>query len=136
MGFLDNLMKKAEELGNQKVEEINKRLAAIQKNTTSAPFELLPKTEKPKKPKPDLSIEGISKQIIKLKDSMLRNGFKEYEIICNRSCCEICKQFNGKHFKLSDFEIGVNAPPFHEKCCCSIAAYEDRAEYEKWLNSF
>ena len=66
---------------------------------------------------------------------MLKNGFKEYTVIANSSCCDICAKLNGKHFAIKDLKIGVNAPPMHEKCSCSIAAYEDSQEYEEWLNN-
>lgn len=91
--------------------------------------------EKHTPPKPDLSIEGISKQILLQRDSIRKNGFSEYEFIANRNCCEICARLNGKHFPISALKIGVNAPPMHEGCKCSIAAYEDRQAYEDWLNS-
>ena len=86
-------------------------------------------------PKPDRTIEGISKQILAQRDSLKRNGFEEYEFLANRSCCEVCGKLNGMHFRISEFEIGVTAPPMHEGCRCSIAAYSDRKEYEEWLNS-
>lgn len=91
--------------------------------------------EKHTPPKPDLSIEGISKQILLQRDSIRKNGFKEYEFIANRNCCEVCAKLDGKHFPISALKIGVNAPPMHEGCKCSIAAYEDRKAYEDWLNS-
>lgn len=75
--------------------------------------------------KPDTSTEGISKQILAQRDSIKSNGFKEYEFIANSDCCEICAALNGKHFRLSALKIGVNAPPMHEGCSCSICAYED-----------
>lgn len=95
------------------------------------------KQEKPKatRAKPDLSIEGISKQILAQRDSMIKSGFKKYEFIANRGCCDICAKLDGKHFAISKMKIGVNAPPMHEGCRCSISAYEDEAEYEAWLNS-
>lgn len=86
-------------------------------------------------PKPDRSIEGISKQILAQRDSLRRNGCKEYEVIANKNCCEVCAKLNGKHFSLSALKIGVNAPPMHEGCSCSICAYSDRAAYEAWLDS-
>ncbi len=85
-------------------------------------------------PKPDLSIEGISKQIIALRDNIHKNGCDEYEYIANRNCCNICAALNGKHFPLSELKIGVNAPPMHEGCSCSIAGYIDRSEREAWLD--
>jgi len=92
--------------------------------------------EKHTPPKLDRSIEGISEQILKQRDSFVRNGFKEYIFIANSDCCDICKQLDKKHFKVSKLEIGVNAPPMHDGCRCSIASYSDREKYEKWLNSF
>ena len=85
-------------------------------------------------PKPDLSIEGISKRILAQRDSFLKNGFKEYTFIANKDCCDICARLNGKHFAIKDFKIGVTAPPMHDKCKCSIAAYEDDSEYNAWLD--
>lgn len=85
-------------------------------------------------PKPDRSVEGISKQILAQRDSFIRNGFKHYEYIANKKCCSVCAALNGKHFPVSELKIGVNAPPMHDGCSCSIAAWEDGAEYEAWLD--
>lgn len=92
--------------------------------------------EKHAPPKPNTSIEGISKQILKQRDSFRKNGFKEYTFLANKGCCAECQQLHNKHFPVSKLQIGVNAPPMHEGCRCSIAAYSDRKEYEKWLNRF
>ena len=86
--------------------------------------------------KVDTSDEGITEQILAQRDNMRRNGFKEYEFIANTNCCEICAALNGKHFYISELKTGVNAPPMHAGCRCSIAAYEDSADYEAWLNKF
>lgn len=91
--------------------------------------------EKHSLPKPSRSVEDISGQILAARNSIIANGFKKYEFIANRNCCEVCARLNGKHFPISSFKIGVNAPPMHEGCSCSIAAYEDRQAYEDWLNS-
>jgi SPP1 gp7 family putative phage head morphogenesis protein len=79
--------------------------------------------------------DAISAQILLQRDSMRRNGFKEYEFIANRDCCAVCAALNGKHFPISKLKIGTNAPPMHEGCKCSIAAYENDDDYEAWLNS-
>lgn len=84
--------------------------------------------------KPDLSIAGISKQILAQRDSMIKNGFEQYEFIANRGCCDICAKLDGKHFAISRMKIGVNAPPMHDGCRCSIASYVNDAEYNAWLN--
>lgn len=114
-GFLDN-MNKPTTKGEKAIEKHSK----VIDNHTPA--------------KPDLSIEGISAQIIKQRDSIMRNGFKHYTFIANKDCCDICAAINGKHFPISSFEIGVNAPPMHDRCKCSIAAYEDSKDYESWLD--
>lgn len=85
-------------------------------------------------PKPDRSIEGISKQIIAQRDNIERNGFKGYTFHANRDCCNACAALNGKHFPVSKFKIGVNAPPIHDGCRCSISAYDDDSDYEAWLD--
>lgn len=86
-------------------------------------------------PKQDSSIEGLSKQTLAQLSSIRRNKFKEYEFIASRNCCETCAKLDGKHFQITELKIGENAPPIHENCCCSIAAYEDDQEYEEWLES-
>ena len=86
--------------------------------------------------KPDCSIEIVRSQILAQRDSLIRNGFKRYEFIANSDCCDVCRKLNGRHFSVSKLETGVNAPPMHEGCRCSISAYSDRQEYEDWLNSF
>lgn len=73
-------------------------------------------------------------QIEAQKQSFERNGFEEYEFISLETACGICKNLNGKHFKIKNMEIAVNAPPCHPNCRCSIAAYEDSEEYEAWLD--
>lgn len=85
-------------------------------------------------PKPDHSIEGITKQIIASKDNIIKNGFKGYTFHANSGCCKACAALNGKHFPISKFNIGVNAPPMHDGCRCSISAYNDDPDYEAWLN--
>lgn len=68
------------------------------------------------------------------KQSFERNGFKEYEFIANSDCCDICKDIDGKHFKVSKMMPGENAAPMHPHCRCSAAAYSDRKEYDEWLD--
>ena len=115
-GFLDEMNKPTE-----KGEAAIKRHEIVIENHTQ--------------PKPDRSIEGISKQILAQRDSLRRNGYTEYKVLANSDCCNICAKLHEKHFPLSALKIGVNAPPMHEGCRCSICAYMDRAEYEAWLDS-
>lgn len=68
------------------------------------------------------------------KESFKRNGFSEYIFIANAGCCDACQVLNGKHFKVEKMMPGENAPPIHPNDKCSIAAYEDDAEYNAWLD--
>lgn len=68
------------------------------------------------------------------KESMIANGFTEYTFHANSRCCDVCSALNGKHFKIKDMLSGLNAPPMHPNCRCSVSAYEDSEEYEAWLD--
>ena len=68
------------------------------------------------------------------KQSFERNGFAEYEFIALGDACPICKALDGKHFKVAKMMPGMNAPPMHPRCRCSVSAYEDSDEYEAWLD--
>lgn len=69
-------------------------------------------------------------------ESYEANGIDEYEYIaCSlKDVCPLCKEMDGKTFKLKDMEIGENAPPMHPNCHCATAPYSDRGVYEKWLD--
>lgn len=68
------------------------------------------------------------------KQSFNRNGFDMFMFIANSGCCPDCQRLNGKKFKVSKMMPGENASPLHPNCRCSVAAYEDSAEYEAWLD--
>lgn len=69
-------------------------------------------------------------------ESYEANGIDEYEYVaCGlKDVCPLCKEMDGKTFKLKDMEIGENAPPMHPNCHCALAPYSDRKVYEKWLD--
>ncbi|CBZ04418.1 phage minor capsid protein [Clostridium botulinum H04402 065] len=50
---------------------------------------------------------------------------KEYEILATLDLhtSKICRSLDGKIFKISEKEIGVNAPPFHPNCRTTIIPY-------------
>lgn len=48
--------------------------------------------------------------------------------------CPVCKELNNKVFRVDEAEIGLNAPPMHPNCYCTIAEYKDESEYENWLS--
>lgn len=54
---------------------------------------------------------------------------KQYEILVTLDLrtSRICREMDGKVFKISEKEIGVNAPPFHPNCRTTIVPYFDDA---------
>lgn len=68
------------------------------------------------------------------KQSFERNGYDQYEFIALGSACGICRELDGRHFKVKDMMPGENAPPMHPNCRCSVAAYMDDVEFEKRLD--
>ena len=81
------------------------------------------------------------------KQSFQRNGFDKYIFIINHNaskhgCCSLCEETAEKKtgfsepgvYLVKDMMPGENAPPMHPHCRCSVAAWEDDAEYEAWLD--
>ncbi len=52
----------------------------------------------------------------------------EFVATLDKRTSEICRSMDGKHFAMSDFKIGVNAPPLHPHCRSCTAPYFDNAE--------
>lgn len=55
-------------------------------------------------------------------------GVEEFEIVetLDSSTCEICGAMDGKHFPMSDYQVGVTAPPFHPWCRgCTCPYFND-----------
>jgi SPP1 gp7 family putative phage head morphogenesis protein len=52
---------------------------------------------------------------------------EQYEIIAtlDSHTSEICQDLDGKVFKMSEYEAGVTAPPFHVRCRTTTAPYFD-----------
>ena len=58
-------------------------------------------------------------------DSLKELNVEQYEIVAtlDSHTSEICQEMDGKQFRLSDFEIGATAPPFHPNCRTDIVPY-------------
>lgn len=55
-------------------------------------------------------------------------GVEKFEIVetLDSSTCEICVAMDGKHFPMSDYQVGVTAPPFHPWCRgCTCPYFND-----------
>lgn len=47
-------------------------------------------------------------------------GIKKYTFIGDG--CEICQSLNNQSFDISDAKVGINLPPMHTGCKCTIIA--------------
>ena len=62
------------------------------------------------------------------KDCFDNLGVEEYEIVAtlDLKTSDICQELDGKVFKLSEYEIGITAPPFHNYCrSCTCPHFDD-----------
>lgn len=61
------------------------------------------------------------------RDSYKELGVEQYEIVAtlDRKTSELCRGLDGKHFPLSQYEIGATAPPFHVWCRTTTVPYFD-----------
>ena len=66
-------------------------------------------------------------QSLAQKDAFKTLGVEEYEIVAtlDTKTSDICREMDGKHFKLDDFTPGATAPPFHNRCRTATAPYFD-----------
>jgi SPP1 gp7 family putative phage head morphogenesis protein len=55
-------------------------------------------------------------------------GIEQYMFIAevDERVCEECGSLDGKIFKVSEMEPGVNASPIHPSCRCSVSSYVER----------
>lgn len=62
------------------------------------------------------------------KDCFNALGVERYVVVAtlDKDTCDICGDMDGKVFKMSEYEEGLTAPPFHPWCrCCTAPWYED-----------
>lgn len=68
--------------------------------------------------------------------SMTDNGVTEYKFMVENGVnpCDECLALDGQVFKLSDMNVGKNAPPIHPNDHCCTAPYVDEAKWQRWLD--
>ncbi|MTR86661.1 hypothetical protein GMD50_16775 [Roseburia intestinalis] len=94
-------------------------------------------------------------------DCMKELDVEQFEVVetLDSHTCETCGGMDGKHFPMTEFQIGVTAPPFHPNCRgCTCPYFDDEFDsvgeraargedgktyyvpgdmtYEEWKNSF
>ncbi len=66
-------------------------------------------------------------------------GVERYQIVAafDHDTCSLCASLNGEVFKMSDYEVGLTAPPFHPWCrCCTCPWFEDMVDLgERWVRN-
>ncbi|HFC9112559.1 TPA: minor capsid protein [Enterococcus faecium] len=65
-------------------------------------------------------------QIEVQKKSYLENDVEEFEFVAEPSACDVCKPLDGKTFKVSKMEPGLNSAPIHPNCKCSTVPHVSR----------
>ncbi len=57
-------------------------------------------------------------RVLGTRDELERLGVKEFQVDLpvDAKTCEICREMNGRIFPMSEFAVGLNAPPFHPNC--------------------
>ena len=70
-------------------------------------------------------------------ESLVEAGYDEYVWIAEPTACGECKALDGKHFPVEYLEtmVGEKAPPKHPNCRCSVAAWMDREEFERFIEA-
>lgn len=68
--------------------------------------------------------------------SMTDNGVTEYKFMVENGVnpCDECLALDGQVFKLSDMNVGKNAPPVHPACHCASVPHVDEAKWQRWLD--
>lgn len=73
------------------------------------------------------------------KDCFDALGVEHYQIVASfdHDTCDVCAALDGKVFKMSDYRVGLTAPPFHPWCrCCTAPWFEDMAGLgERWTRN-
>ena len=61
------------------------------------------------------------------KEAFKELDVEEFEIVAtlDSHTSDICQEMDGKHFKMSEWEIGTTAPPFHVNCRSTTVPYFD-----------
>lgn len=64
------------------------------------------------------------------KDCFNELGVEQYIIVgtLDRSMCSLCGSLDGQICRMSDYQVGVTAPPFHPWCRCTTAPYFEDME--------
>lgn len=72
--------------------------------------------------------ESAAMSAMAQKDAFGNLGVEEFEIVetLDSKTCSVCASLDGKHFPMSDYQVGVTVPPFHPWCRgCTCPWFDD-----------
>lgn len=73
------------------------------------------------------------------KDCYKALDVERYKIVASfdKDTCSLCADMDGKVFKMSEYQVGLTAPPFHPWCrCCTCPYYADMEGIgERWTRN-
>lgn len=73
------------------------------------------------------------------KDCFHELGVERFKVVAtfDKDTCGLCGAMDGKVFKMSEYQVGLTAPPFHPWCrCCTCPYFEDMEELgERWARA-
>lgn len=73
------------------------------------------------------------------KDCFTALGVEQFKIVASfdKDTCPLCGALDGKVFKMSEYQVGLTAPPFHPWCrCCTCPYFEDMEGVgERWTRN-
>lgn len=73
------------------------------------------------------------------KDCYEELGVERFKVVTtfDKDTCETCGTMDGQVFKMSEYQVGLTAPPFHPWCrCCTAPYFEDMAKLgERWTRN-
>ena len=64
-------------------------------------------------------------------DAMKELDVEQFEVVetLDSHTCELCGSMDGKHFPMSEYQIGVTVPPFHPNCRgCTCPYFDDEID--------
>ena len=75
----------------------------------------------------DIPFDAADKIIRELK-SLKDAGAERYANLATRdaACCPVCAAMDRRDFPVEEAVTGINCPPFHEGCRCTVTAYQPR----------
>lgn len=63
-------------------------------------------------------------------EGYIQDGVEKYQILStlDKETCEICGELDGQIFLVKDAILGINFPPFHQRCRCTTVPHYDDTE--------